>query len=255
MGDAGGALPPVIERMYAQATGQDHAIDPYVATYPCAHPVTRGLVPGQRLTEHYPGYNWELPGPGRALTQGFEHALTRLADRATARGAHGVIDIRMEVVGDELFRGTMDITLTGTAVAYGTELPLPRPFTAGLSGQAFSKMVQTGMIPVKFCLGAAVLSSWIGCQTRTQLESGYSFSVEQIGDALVQVRDVATALMWKQTDLSDAPFVEVTLHHAHARTSKTEFRTSAWSAGTVVQPFAPTASPPMSRLVVPMRQQ
>jgi Putative heavy-metal-binding len=255
-GDAGEAIPAAIR--HEQGDGDERppgSEPPYLATYPCPHVANRPALRGQRLTDHFPGYTWELPRPGRSFTDCFHQALARLAARAVARGAHGVVDIRMGISGDELFQGNMEITLTGTAVACPTVPPLEKPFTAGVSCQGFAKLVTTGLIPVQFTLGAVVLSSWIGCQSRSELESGFSTSVVQLGDALTQARDTATALMWKETDLAEAPFAEVTVSHAQRKASKTDYRSAAWSSGTVVQRFSPANSGDVADAVLKLEQR
>jgi hypothetical protein len=115
--------------------------------------------------------------------------------------------------------------------------------------------VANGLIPVRFTMGAVVLSSWIGCQTRSELESGYSKSVIQLGDALIQARDRATALMWQQTELTDAPFVEVTVRHARRKATKSDFRVAAWSSGTVVRRFASASTSGTAVAVMQMAQR
>jgi uncharacterized protein YbjQ (UPF0145 family) len=207
------------------------------------------------MTDHFPGYNWEIPQLGTAFTECFNHALSRLIARAVERAAHGVVDIRMDISGDEMLQGNVGITLTGTAIASPSTPPLAQPFTAGISCQSFAKLVTTGLIPVQFTMGAVVLSSWIGCQTRSELESGYSKPVVQLGDALTQARDRATALMWQQTRLPDAPFVEVAVRHARRKATKTEYRVAAWSTGTVVQRFAPAAAAKPALAVMRMEQR
>jgi hypothetical protein len=256
-GDAGDVLPAAIRREQAEgAEGRAGADPPYLAAYDCRHFATRSRAwQGRGLTDHFPGYNWELPLPGRSLSACFRQALDRLTERAIGRGAHGVVDIRLDIEGDDLFQGNMEITVTGTAVACPSVPHLARPFTAGVSCQGFAKLISTGLVPVQFALGAVVLSSWIGCQSRSELESGYSKSVVQLGDALTQARDTATALMWQETDLTDAPFIEVTLRHAQHKASKTDYRSAAWSSGTVVQRFAPDGATDLAATVMRMEQR
>jgi hypothetical protein len=260
-GDRGDGVPQEILRMQSGETGGAGESSgageitetarnepPYLAAYPCPHYANRPGFAGGKWVDHFPGYNWELPQPGRAFMDCFGRALDRLTDQAATYGAHGVVDIRVEISGDDLFQGNVGISLAGTAITDPLSPPLERPFTAGIGCQAFAKIVNEGLIPVQFAMGAVLLSSWIGCQSRSELESGYAKSVVQLGDALTQARDTATALMWQQTEYNDAPFVAVTLRHAHGRASKTDYRSSAWSTGTVVQRFAP-ALPESSDMV------
>jgi hypothetical protein len=258
-GDTGEVVPPAILRAQApqggeagqagqpgggggQADGGEAGDPPFLARYDCPHLGNRPSLRGRRLTDHFPGYNWELPQLGTSFTECVNHALSRLMARAVARAAHGVVDIRMEISGDEMLQGNVEVTLTGTAIASPSAPPLEQPFSAGVSCVAFAKLLTAGLIPVQLAMGAAVLSSWIGCQTRFELESGYSKSVVQLGDAMTQARDRATALMWQQTELADAPFIEVTVRHARQKATKSDYRVAAWSCGTVVQRFAPPST-------------
>jgi uncharacterized protein YbjQ (UPF0145 family) len=239
-GDRGELVPQEIQRMQSDGGGATPRRDPpYLVGYPCPHFANRPSVAGGKWADHFPGYNWELPQPGQAFMDCFGRALDRLTDQAAQFGAHGVVDIRVDISGSAMLQGNVGISLSGSAIIDPSSPPLEKPFTAGISCQAFAKLLTTGLIPVQFTMGATLLSSWIGCQSRNELESGYAKSVVQLGDALTQARDSATARMWQQTDVADAPFVAVTLHHAHTRASKTDYRSCAWSTGTVVQRFAP----------------
>ena len=97
---------------------------PFLAAYACPHVDNRPSLRGRRLTDHFPGYNWELPQLGTSFTECFDHALSRLIARAVDHAAHGVVDIRMDVSGDEMLQGNVGITLTGTAIASPSVPPL-----------------------------------------------------------------------------------------------------------------------------------
>ena len=265
-GDVGDVLPPAIQRAQdgnegtrgvgGGGAGDAAGVDPpFLAAYPCPHLNNRPSLRGRRLTDHFPGYNWELPQLGTSFTECFNQALARVVARAVEHAAHGVVDIRMDVSGHEMLQGNVGITLTGTAIASPSAPPLAQPFTASISCQAFAKLVTIGLIPVQLTMGAVVLSSWIGCQTRSELESGYSKPVVQLSDALTQARDRATALMWQQTPLAEAPFVEVTVRHARRKATKSEYRVAAWSSGTVVQRFAPASAWKPALAVMQMEQR
>jgi uncharacterized protein YbjQ (UPF0145 family) len=256
-GDGGDQLPSAIR--HGQAAAADRADaggdPPYLSSYPCPHYANQPVVPGRRFVDHFSGYNWELPQPGRALTECFNQAMSRLTERAVQRDAHGVVDIRMELSGDDLFQGRTEITLVGTAIGHPTAARPEEPFTAGLSCQAFAKLFAAGFIPAQFVMGAAVLSSWVGCQARYELESGYSLPVGQLGDLLTQAQDVAITLMWHATPRRDAPFVQVAVRQAHHKSSKTDYRVSAYATGTVVLPFGGVTSADAAEVVVLMEQR
>jgi len=93
-GDEGGQRPSAIRHGQAAAVAAVEAggDSPHLEAYPCPHFADRPVLAGRRLTDHFSGYNWELPLPGRALTECFNQALRRLTERAVQRDAHGVID-------------------------------------------------------------------------------------------------------------------------------------------------------------------
>jgi hypothetical protein len=106
-GDVGEVLPPAIQRSQSGEGGTGGGADPpFLAAYPCPHLTNRPSLRGRRLSDHFPGYNWELPHLGSSLTERFNQALSRLSARAVARAAHGVVDIRMDIAGDEMSRET-----------------------------------------------------------------------------------------------------------------------------------------------------
>jgi len=150
----------------------------------------------------------------------------------------------------------MEITLIGTAIGLPYSAARPEePFTAGISCQAFAKLFAAGLVPAQFVMRAAVLSGWVGCQARIELESGYSLPVGQLGDLITQARDVAITLMWHGTTRTDAPFVQVAVRHAQHKSSKTEYRVSAYATGTVVVPFGAAAAADTAEVVVVMEQR
>jgi uncharacterized protein YbjQ (UPF0145 family) len=82
-------------------------------------------------------------------------ALDRMAADCAALGGHGVVGVRLE-------RGPFDLsglefTAAGTAVrAVGTAAAPPVPFTCGLSGQDFARLVTAGWVPAGLVLGIAI---------------------------------------------------------------------------------------------------
>jgi uncharacterized protein YbjQ (UPF0145 family) len=215
-------------------------------------PISGVLPPAHRPL---PGYDWELPEPGAALTACFNRVRTRLHDSARQRGGHGVVDIRVDVAGEDLIQGNMEISLTGTAIRHTTAPGPKEPFTAGISCQAFSKLIAFGLVPVQLAMGAAVLSSWVACQSGSELESGRSNTIEQLGDLVTQAREAAVARMWEGTELCGAPFFDVAIRHAHGKASKTDHRASAWATGTVALRFDAAAASDLATVVVLLEQR
>jgi len=232
-GDDASNLPATIRQHQAKTI--DCGIAPFLATYPCPHFGFDSTRERRRVSDHFTGYNWELPAAGAALSECFQHALGRLRDRANSRGAHGVVDVHLEVTGDPLIRGNMEILLQGTAVSVPGVPPLDVPFVAAMSCMAFAKLLGSGLMPVTVSFGAVLLSSWTGCQTRKELDSGLAKEVHQLADALTQARELAVnrAEHGADGELLSA----VTISHDFERASKTDYRVGAWASGTSLRRF------------------
>jgi len=254
--DDGTIVPNPILRQQARHKDQDHRSPaPFLAAYPCPHFGFGRTRERRHVSDHLTGYNWELPGPGAALQECFESALTRLLERAEARGAHGVVDVHVDVSGDSLMHGNMGITLTGTAICVpGTE-PLATPFVAGVSCQAFSKLLGAGLVPFSLSFGVALLSSWTGCQTQKELESGFAKEVNQLADVLSQTRDLAVARVYRDTNEHEYQVMGLSVRHGFGKVAKTDYRVGAWACGTVLRRFAPKPGIELAQIAVTMEQR
>jgi uncharacterized protein YbjQ (UPF0145 family) len=91
----------------------------------------------------------------QAMNQARHTAIGRMKAECAALGGHGVVGVR-------LFRGPfvlggLEFSAIGTAVrAPGAAPRLPAPFTSGLSGQEFAKLIMTGWVPAGLVLGISI---------------------------------------------------------------------------------------------------
>jgi uncharacterized protein YbjQ (UPF0145 family) len=251
-GDDGSFVPNVIQQHQAKRDVPG-SVAPYLVAYPCEHFGATLARERPRVGDHLSGYNWELPNPGAALQECFTRALSRLRDRAIQHGAHGVVDAHLDVSGDPRIRGTMGVTLTGTAISVPGVAPIDTPFVAGINCQSFSKLLLSGIVPVRMALGAVLLSSWTGCQTRRDLESGYAKEVHQLADALSQAREIA--IIRARGAASGDVMTAITVSHSFDKEAKTDYRVGAWASGTFLRRFAPRSALDMATVAVTMEQR
>ena len=107
-------------------------------------------------------------GPGRddlgsfgllvqAMYQARQTAIGRMAAECAGLGGHGVVGVRLRRGSFRL--GGLEFTAIGTAVrAPGAAPGRGAPFTSGLSGQDFARLVMTGWVPAGLALGLSIRS-------------------------------------------------------------------------------------------------
>jgi uncharacterized protein YbjQ (UPF0145 family) len=120
----------------------------------------------------------QVSGPGdpgyfgpliEAMHQARHTAIDRMAAECAGLGGHGVVGVRLSRGSFPL--GGLQFTAIGTAVRVPGVAPGQRaPFTSGLSGQDFAKLITTGWVPAGLALGISIGSrhdDWtISRQTR-----------------------------------------------------------------------------------------
>lgn len=89
-----------------------------------------------------------------ALYRGYDVALDRMVQEATALGADGVVDVRIDVRG--LGQGNREFVVLGTAVRAGGRTRPARPFTTTLTGPHVAALLLGGYAPVRAVVGLAV---------------------------------------------------------------------------------------------------
>jgi uncharacterized protein YbjQ (UPF0145 family) len=82
-------------------------------------------------------------------------AIGRMAAECAGLGGHGVVGVRLRRGSFRL--GGLEFTAIGTAVrAPGAAHGRGAPFTSGLSGQDFARLVMTGWVPAGLALGISI---------------------------------------------------------------------------------------------------
>ena len=91
----------------------------------------------------------------QAMYQARHTAIGRMAAECAGLGGHGVVGVRLRRGSFRL--GGLEFTAIGTAVrAPGAAHRRETPFTSGLSGQDFARLVMTGWVPAGLALGISI---------------------------------------------------------------------------------------------------
>jgi uncharacterized protein YbjQ (UPF0145 family) len=90
-----------------------------------------------------------------AMYQARDAAVARMTAECAAVGGQGVVGVRLRRRRFAL--GGLEFTAIGTAVrAAGAPGTVPVPFTSGLSGQDFARLLRAGWVPAGLALGIAI---------------------------------------------------------------------------------------------------
>lgn len=119
--------------------------------------------PGSATPSLVPGASGEVAGwagPAARIVQarydGYRTAIDRMAVECSDLGGHGVVGAALQVTetpGDSFTAATVEFKVIGTAVRGRGCPPLARPFTSGLSGPDFAKLLMDGWVPAGIALG------------------------------------------------------------------------------------------------------
>jgi uncharacterized protein YbjQ (UPF0145 family) len=91
----------------------------------------------------------------QAMNQARFTAIDRMAAQCAALGGHGVVGVRLSIGSFVL--GGLEFSAIGTAVRVAGAAHGPQaPFTSGLSGQDFAKLIMTGWTPAGLVLGISI---------------------------------------------------------------------------------------------------
>jgi uncharacterized protein YbjQ (UPF0145 family) len=91
----------------------------------------------------------------QAMNQARHTAIDRMTAECAVLGGHGVVGVRLSR-GSFVLAG-LEFSAIGTAVRAPGAAPGPRaPFTSGLSGQDFAKLIMTGWVPAGLVLGISI---------------------------------------------------------------------------------------------------
>jgi uncharacterized protein YbjQ (UPF0145 family) len=132
------------------------AVYPLFATAAVSCPGTAAPSPVSRAPGSVAGW----PGPAariaQALYDGYRTAIDRMAGECSGLGGHGVVGASLQVTetpGDSFTAATVQFKVIGTVVRGRGCPPLARPFTCGLSGSDFAKLLMDGWVPAGIVLG------------------------------------------------------------------------------------------------------
>jgi uncharacterized protein YbjQ (UPF0145 family) len=124
----------------------------------------------------------QVSGPGepgsfgplvRAMGQARQTAMARLVAECRQLGGHGVVGVRLSI--GSFPAGGPEFLAIGTAVRAQGAAPAPEvPFTSGLSGQDFAKLIMAGWVPAGLVLGISIGSRHDDLSTarQTRLTTG-----------------------------------------------------------------------------------
>jgi uncharacterized protein YbjQ (UPF0145 family) len=114
-----------------------------------------------------------------AMYQARRAAVDRMAAECAALGGHGVVGVRLSRGSFGL--GGLEFTVAGTAVrAAGAAPGLRVPFTGGVSGPDFARLVMAGWVPAGLALGIAI-GAWHDDRTTTRQTRAWSGNAEVAG--------------------------------------------------------------------------
>jgi uncharacterized protein YbjQ (UPF0145 family) len=90
----------------------------------------------------------------QTLYQARRAALGRMSEECAELGGHGVVGVSLTI--GAFPAGGLEFKAIGTAVRAPGGVPLQQPFTSGLSGQDFAKLIMAGWVPAGLALGISI---------------------------------------------------------------------------------------------------
>ena len=146
---------------------------------------------GARTISSGSGSRWAGLSPYvDAVQRGWNTALSRLLQEATALGADGVVGVRLtrERLG---LSSDYEFLALGTAVVGRGRVHAERPFLTDLDGQDVAKLLHGGWVPTGIAIGVAAAVRHDDYGTRRQASSWGNVEVGGYTDLVTQVRDDA----------------------------------------------------------------
>lgn len=135
------------------------AVYPLYATAAVSCPGTAMLSPLPGAPGKTAGWTGPAARIGQALHDGYRTVIERMTGECADLGGHGIVGASLQVTetpGDSFTAATVEFTATGTAVRGRGCPPLARPFTTGLSGPDFARLLTGGWVPAGIVLGVSV---------------------------------------------------------------------------------------------------
>jgi uncharacterized protein YbjQ (UPF0145 family) len=129
----------------------------YTGGYGCPGGWSSGLFGGvvTAATQVSGQGGWNSFGPlTQAMYEARRKAIGRMTAECAALGGHGIVGVSLSL--GPFPAGGLEFRAIGTAVrGEGAPAP-PHPFSSGLSGQDFAKLIRAGWVPVGLALGISI---------------------------------------------------------------------------------------------------
>ena len=206
------------------------------------------------------GNRWGGFGPyADALYRGYDTAVARMLEEATALGADGVVGVRLTV--EHMGNGNREFVALGTAVRSVGRRHLQRPFATLLAGQDVAKLFAAGWAPASIVIGLSVAVRHDDYRTQMQARSWNTANVEVEGysELVAHTRADARDQLARRiarTGADGAVIEDMTLH-IHEREQGENHRdhiAEATVTGTAIVRFHRTRRAPTSSLtILPLR--
>jgi uncharacterized protein YbjQ (UPF0145 family) len=211
--------------------------------------------PGTAAHPQVPGASARVTGwagpaarAAQALCDGYQTAIGRMAGECADLGGHGIVGASLQVTetpGDNFTAATVEFTVIGTAVRGRGCPPLARPFTSGLSGPDFAKLLMDGWVPAGIALGISVAGlhdtlvttssgSWGTGNAEVPAYTGLMAWVRQ--DARSRLGETARSLGAEGVVVSTMT-LHVRSHNCHAHLAGADHFARAVITGTAVARF------------------
>jgi uncharacterized protein YbjQ (UPF0145 family) len=233
------------------------------AAVSCPGTATPSLTP--RAPGRVTGWAGSAARIAQALYDGYRTAIDRMAGECSDLGGHGIVGAALQVTetpGDSFSAATVEFKVIGTAVRGRGCPPLARPFTSGLSGPDFAKLLTDGWVPAGIVLGISAAglhdtlvttSSGPWGTGNAEVPSYTSLMVNVRQDARSRLEETVRGLGAEGVVVS-AMTLRVRSGECHAHRAGADHFAEAVITGTAVARFAgrPGAARPPSLAVLPL---
>ncbi len=189
------------------------------------------------------GQSQELTVLTQAMYYARELAMTRMQAQADQLGADGVVAVRLRMQSYVWGHDIMEFIATGTAIRAldgkgAHRAPGGRPFSSGLTGQDFYRLLAAGSVPVAFLLGTCVYHIAHQGVLQSMRQIGQNQEMVQFTQGLYEARELALSRMQAEAAAAGATGmvgVNVQLYNHVWGEHATEFLATA----TAIRPLDP----------------
>jgi uncharacterized protein YbjQ (UPF0145 family) len=241
------------------------AVYPLFATAAVSCPGTEAPSLNPRAPGRVTGWAGPAARIAQALQDGYRTAVDRMASECSDLGGHGIVGASLQVtetLGDSFTAATVQFKAIGTAVRGRDCPPLARPFTSGLSGSDFAKLLTDGWVPAGIVLGISAVglhdtlvttSSGPWGTGNAEVPSYTSLMAHVRQDARSRLEEAVRELGAEGVVVSDMT-LRVRSDECHAHLVGADRFAEAVITGTAVARFPgrPEASRPPSLAVLPL---